>query len=238
MTARTVAAAVHPAGPGAVPDAQAPATVLYLVRHGETAWNRTGRLQGSRDLPLNEVGRRQAAALAERFRSRSISAVFSSPLRRARETAGAILAGRDASLRIVPDLAEMRCGAWEGLDAAERERRYPHAVRAWRERPWQAGIPGAEPLEDVRLRAGRALGAILRESIGTSVVLSGHGFLNRVILLSLLGRPREAFWDLKQPNASCHVLCWEGTIPHGDPLSPASPLPRMDEVLVGEAAGA
>ncbi|HEX6910165.1 MAG TPA: histidine phosphatase family protein, partial [Longimicrobium sp.] len=127
MTARIAAAARHApgardgAGQGA--DVEAPATVLYLVRHGETAWNRTGRLQGSRDLPLNEAGRRQAAALAEHFRARSISAAYSSPLRRARETAGAILAGRDVPVQVLPDLAEMRCGAWEGLDAAERERR-------------------------------------------------------------------------------------------------------------------
>lgn len=245
MASRAPTAVIHPvgepnggAGQVVAPEVEAPATVLYLLRHGETAWNRTGRLQGSRDLPLNEVGRRQVSALAELFRSRSISAAFSSPLRRARETAERVLAGRDVPLRILPELAEMRCGAWEGLDAAERERRYPQIVKAWRENPWHAAIPGAEPLEQVYLRVGRALGAILQESIGRSVVLSGHGFLNRVILLSLLGRPRDAFWELKQPNASCHVLRWDGAIPHRDPLSFAAPPPRMSEVLVGECADA
>ena len=212
------------------------ATVLYLVRHGETEWNRTRRLQGSRDVALNDTGRRQAVALAELLRSRSISAAFSSPLRRARETAELILTGRDVPLRIVPELAEMDCGAWEGLDATERERGYPQAVQAWKQNPWQAAIPGAESLEQLHSRARGALEAILRESIGESVLLSGHGFFNRVILLSLLRLPRAAFWELEQPNASCHVLRWDGTLPHPDPLSAASPTPHMSEVLVGRCA--
>lgn len=225
-------------GAGVAPDVEAPATELYLVRHGETAWNRAGRLQGSRDLPLNERGRRQAGALAERFRSRGIRAVYCSPLLRARETAALILAGRDVPLHILPDLAEMRCGAWEGLDVAERERRYPEVAREWRENPWRAAIPDAEPLEQVHRRVGRALAAILRESAGKRVVVSGHGFLNRVILLSLLGRPRDSFWELEQANASCHVLRWDGAIPHPDPSSSTFPPPRVSEVLVGECAQA
>jgi broad specificity phosphatase PhoE len=212
--------------------------VLYLDRHGETEWNRAGRLQGSRDLPLNEAGRRQVAALAELFRSRSISAAFSSPLRRARETAELILAGRGVPLQILPDLAEMRCGAWEGLDAAQREHRYPQVVKEWSQDPWRAAIPGAEPLEEVYLRARRVLGAILQEHVGQSVILSGHGFLNRVILISLLGRPRDAFWELKQPNASCHVLRWDGAIPHRDLASSTFPPPDMSEILVGRRADA
>lgn len=223
-------------GAGVAPEVEAQATELYLVRHGETAWNRAGRLQGSRDLPLNEVGRRQAEALAELLRPRTISAVFCSPLRRARQTAERILAGRDVPLQILPELAEMRCGAWEGLDAAERERRYPRVFEEWREDPWRAAIPDGEPLEQLHDRAGRALGAILRESAGKRVVVSGHGFLNRVILLSLLGRPRDSFWELKQANASCHVLRWDAAIP--DPSSPTFPPPRVSEVLAGEYADA
>jgi probable phosphoglycerate mutase len=132
----------------------------------------------------------------------------------------------------------MHCGAWEGLDVAERERRYPEEMKLWKQDPWRTAIPGAESLEQVHLRAGRVLQRVLREHAGQSVMLSGHGFFNRVTLLSLLGLPRNAFWDLKQPNASCHVLRWEGTLPRPDPVTLVSPLPHRGELLVGQPADA
>jgi len=97
-------------------------TTLLLVRHGETDWNAEGRLQGHTDRPLNDHGRRQAAALAERLAGEAIDAVYSSDLARARETAG-ILAER-LGLPVVddPDLRERNWGNWEGLTGTERDR--------------------------------------------------------------------------------------------------------------------
>ncbi|MDX6472399.1 MAG: 2,3-bisphosphoglycerate-dependent phosphoglycerate mutase [Gaiellaceae bacterium] len=97
-------------------------TTLLLVRHGETDWNAEGRLQGHTDRPLNDHGRRQAAALAERLADDEIDAVYASDLARARETAE-ILAGR-LGLPVVtdPDLRERNWGNWEGLTGTERDR--------------------------------------------------------------------------------------------------------------------
>jgi probable phosphoglycerate mutase len=97
-------------------------TTLLLVRHGETDWNAEGRLQGHTDRPLNDHGRRQAAALAERLADDDIDAVYASDLARARETAE-ILAER-LGLPVVtdPDLRERNWGNWEGLTGTERDR--------------------------------------------------------------------------------------------------------------------
>ena len=98
-------------------------TTLLLVRHGETDWNAEGRLQGHTDRPLNDYGRRQAAALADRLvADDTIDAVYASDLARARETAE-ILAGR-LGLPVVtdPDLRERNWGNWEGLTGSERDR--------------------------------------------------------------------------------------------------------------------
>jgi broad specificity phosphatase PhoE len=97
-------------------------TTLLLVRHGETDWNAEGRLQGHTDQPLNDYGRRQARALADRLAGNDIAAIYTSDLSRARETAE-ILAERLA-LPVVtdPDLRERNWGNWEGLTGTERDR--------------------------------------------------------------------------------------------------------------------
>jgi broad specificity phosphatase PhoE len=97
-------------------------TTLLLVRHGETDWNAEGRLQGHTDRPLNDFGRRQAGALADRLAGDGITAVYTSDLSRARETAE-IVAGRLGLPVVVdPDLRERNWGNWEGLTGSERDR--------------------------------------------------------------------------------------------------------------------
>ena len=95
---------------------------LLLIRHGETDWNAEGRLQGHTDRPLNDFGRRQANALADRLAGDGITAVYTSDLSRARETAE-IVAGRLGLPVVVdPDLRERNWGNWEGLTGSERDR--------------------------------------------------------------------------------------------------------------------
>jgi len=94
---------------------------LLLVRHGESVWNEEERIQGQQDIPLSENGRRQAVALGERLRDVRIDACFSSPLKRATETAELILKASGNSLPIVtlPELMERNFGEWEGKCVAE-----------------------------------------------------------------------------------------------------------------------
>jgi broad specificity phosphatase PhoE len=95
-------------------------TELLLVRHGETDWNAEGKLQGHTDRPLNDYGRRQAQALADRLAGQEIEAVYASDLSRARETAEIL--GEKLGLAVVvdPDLREKNWGNWEGLTSEER----------------------------------------------------------------------------------------------------------------------
>jgi broad specificity phosphatase PhoE len=97
-------------------------TTLLLVRHGETDWNAEGRLQGHTDRPLNELGRRQAKALAARMADDGIRAVYASDLSRARETAEIVGERLGLTVVIDPDLREKNWGSWEGLTGTERER--------------------------------------------------------------------------------------------------------------------
>ncbi|HZS24730.1 MAG TPA: histidine phosphatase family protein [Gaiellaceae bacterium] len=95
-------------------------TTLLLVRHGETDWNAEGKLQGHTDRPLNDFGRRQAKALADRLAGEEIHAVYASDLARARETAEILGARLGLEVVIDPDLREKNWGNWEGLTSEER----------------------------------------------------------------------------------------------------------------------
>lgn len=178
-------------------------TTLYLVRHGETDWNRLGLLQGTTDVPLNAAGREQARALAEALREEEMDAAYSSPLSRALQTAEAVLEGRGVEIRVLPELRELCYGLWQGRGSQPRGRCNPGLERRWREDPWSVRFPGGETLPEVRERAAAALRRIRTAHPGERVLVSGHGHLNRVLLIEALGWPESRFWEIEQGNACC-----------------------------------
>jgi broad specificity phosphatase PhoE len=163
-------------------------TVLYLARHGETEWNARGKLQGRTDIPLNEVGRSQARALAGRFHGKQILSVTTSDLSRASET-GVIVAdalGVDAR-HVDPDLRERSFGIFEGLTRDECAERYPAEWREWVERTITPA--GAESRDVAVERMTKALMRVVsRGSGGLSLVVS-HGGAMRLFLTHWLGMP-------------------------------------------------
>lgn len=183
---------------------------VYLVRHGQTSWNRLGLAQGTTDVPLDEVGHEQGVQLAERLRAVRFDAAYSSPLARARDTAGYVLASPGAyggpALALLDDLGELCYGEWQGLDAATRLTRDAVLEQQWRSDPWAVRFPGGESLGDVDARASRVIDHLVTAHAGGTVLVSAHGHFNRVFLLRALGWPRERFWHIEQPNAGCTVL--------------------------------
>src|SRR5262245_34226909 len=121
-------------------------TRFLLVRHGETDWNATGRIQGHSDTPLNAVGREQARRVALRLAREPVRAVYSSDLARAFETATII--GQPLGLTVVTSarLRERQYGAWEGLTAAEIQTRYPEQFAQWRARSTDFAPPRGETI--------------------------------------------------------------------------------------------
>lgn len=189
--------------------ARAPArasTRVYLVRHGETEWNRRGLLQGTANVPLSAQGLAQAAQLAAELRGVHFDAAYSSPLDRARTTAALVCAGRALAVALLDDLREISYGRWQGLDAAARDADDAALHRQWHQAPWAVTFPGGESLADVAVRARRAMAHVAGVHPAQTVLVSGHGHLNRVLLLAARGWPRERFWTLEQPNACCTVV--------------------------------
>ena len=180
---------------------------LLLARHGQSVSNAVRRFQGVQDVPLSELGRRQAEALAGAFGQRRIAAVYSSPLQRARHTAELVAAAVQAPLRSVDDLRELSLGEWEGCTVEEVEARPGNPYACWVRDPVGSLPPGGEPLADVQGRVVRALADIERaHPNGDDVLVVCHGGVISAYLAHCLGLPLSSIWRLTVSNCSITEL--------------------------------
>ena len=151
-------------------------TRILAIRHGETAWNRETRIQGSTDIGLNDSGLAQARCVAQALCEDTVHAVYSSDLRRARQTAEAICASTGAPLTLDAGLRERRFGVFEGLTWAEIAERFPSESLRWRQRDLSfAAKGGGEALPEFYARCIGAVRQIADAHPGQTVVIVAHG---------------------------------------------------------------
>ena len=170
-------------------------TRLLLVRHGLTDWNAAQRFQGQRDIPLNETGQRQAAALGERLAGEPLQAIYASDLQRAQATALAIAARHSCPFVAEPRLREISFGAWEGLTYAEITARDPAGLAAWEEDILENAPPGGETLNQLAGRVQTVMDELLRAHAGETLLLVAHGGPLQVLLCLAMGLPPEKYWQ-------------------------------------------
>ena len=179
---------------------------LYLLRHGETAWNLERRMQGSKDSTLTPRGRAQAAAMgralaAELARAPGPTVFLRSPLGRTCETASIIgheLGLDEAEWRDDPRLAELRYGDWEGSTWKEIEAHHPEALAIWRGDPEGFCPPGGETHFELRRRSAAVLAEIIASGARTVVV--SHGVSGAVLRGLHLGLDARAMFVLEKPQ--------------------------------------
>ncbi|MDY6917476.1 MAG: histidine phosphatase family protein [Chloroflexota bacterium] len=175
---------------------------FILVRHGQTGWNREERFRGRVDIDLDEMGMRQAEAVAERLAGCDATAVYSSPLKRAVSTAGAI--GRRLGLEVTPleSIVDMDFGEWEGRSVAEVREREAGQFRVWALNPESFRVPGGETLDEVRVRVAAAVDELAAEHQDDAVVLVSHRVVCKVLLCHLLGLDMSHFWQIAQDTTA------------------------------------
>jgi probable phosphoglycerate mutase len=185
---------------------------IYLVRHGETEWNRVRRFQGRSDLPLNQEGKKQVRALALALQNIPLLAIYTSPLLRALETARSIKVFHPSTpLFEEESLMEMDLGEFDGMNVQDWAEQYPDFRKAWNENPASVKMPGGESLKDVQDRAKETLKRITRiyPSDSTICIIS-HNFVNLTLLCDLLKIPLNRFRELRQENAAFNVIRKKG----------------------------
>ncbi len=173
--------------------------IVYLARHGETAWSVSGQHTGLTDLPLTEHGQRNAVRLGERLKGLSIAKVFTSPLQRASLTCK--LAGFGDVAEVDPDLVEWNYGQYEGLTTKQILAQRP----GWQ--LFRDGSPGGESPEQIATRADRVVNRV--RAIGGDVLLFSSGHFLRVLAARWLGLPCLGGQYFLLSTASLSALSYE-----------------------------
>lgn len=181
---------------------------VILVRHGETDSNKASLALGRDDIELNETGRWQAQRVAETLQSQPIAAVYSSPLRRALETARAIAERHQLAVQIDEGLIEMDIGEMEGLTFQQVRERYPQFLQLWLggRAAYEPMPGGGERLLDVQERAWRSLESICAARPQDMVAVVTHNFVLLTILCRVLGLELADFRRLRHNIAAVSVL--------------------------------
>jgi broad specificity phosphatase PhoE len=181
---------------------------LLLVPHAPTDWNAAERFQGWSDMALSAIGKRQAALVAQRLQTERIDGCHSSDLRRAVDTAAAIVKQRSLPITTDPRLREMHFGAWEGLTYPEMCRADCQLTLAWERDPMQIAPPGGETLAQVAERIAAYRDAVTEGGRPRSrtVLVVGHRGSLRVLLCLELGLPPTAWWQFRLEPASVSEL--------------------------------
>ena len=170
---------------------------LILARHGETVWNVEKIFRGRADVDLDEVGIKQAELLGRYLTSWKLEAIYSSPIKRALDTANIVAGYQKVGVHIAEGLTDFDYGEWQSLPEQEVKRLYPALLHEWHNNPHKVKMPGGESLEDVGRRAIEVVNYVLSKYQG-SVVLVSHRVVNKVLICSLLGLDNSHFWNINQ----------------------------------------
>jgi broad specificity phosphatase PhoE len=179
---------------------------IYLVRHGQTDWNKEKVFRGLADRPLSDAGRAEALAVGEALKDEPVDFIYASPLKRARQTVEPLARWKRKRIRPAPGLIDIDYGEWSGLAEAAAQKAYPKLYKAWRQRPETVTFPHGESLARVARRALVQLKELAALHPGQTVVVASHRVVCKVIALKLLGLPLRKFWDVKQDIACLNLF--------------------------------
>jgi broad specificity phosphatase PhoE len=181
-------------------------TFVYLVRHGQTAWNKSEIFRGRADVPLNEIGLKEAELAAEYFRGKKVDAVYASPISRAIQTAEKIAGVLGLKVLLHPGITDMSFGDWEGRPINEVESNDADRFRLWQEGPHLLKVPGGETLEEVRTRSMAALEEVIQTHAHGTVIMVSHRVVTKVLICAILGLDNSHFWQIDQDATAINLV--------------------------------
>ena len=181
-------------------------TSIYLIRHGQTAWNKEEIFRGKTDIPLDETGLRQATVAAKYFEGVRCQAIYSSPLQRAWQTAQKIAETLGLEVTPLPGITDMSFGTWEGQALKDVQRDDHERYEQWKKAPHKVKLPNGETLDEVRDRAMTALGEVIKKHGDETVILVSHRVINKVLLCAILGLDNSHFWQVSQDPTAINLI--------------------------------
>ena len=212
---------------------------LLLARHGQTDWNVAQRFQGQSDVPLNEIGRQQADALADRLSTQPIDIVYCSDLQRALETANIIVRGSGCpsartsqpNLHLDSRLREMNFGEWEGLTYREIKQTDPAALAAWKSDISTTAAPNGETLNQLTARVQSVLNDLHAQHADKTILIVAHGGVLQTLLCLALNLNPTMYWQFHLSPASLSEIAF---YPPGAIVNFMNDTSHLSPLLLGE----
>lgn len=179
---------------------------IYVTRHGETQWNREGRLQGWKNSNLTQNGIENAKKLGESLKDIDFDCIYCSPLGRAVDTANYIRGDKDTKIITVDELREMNFGSWEGMEHARVEELYTtQSFNLWNKPHLYEPIDG-ESFQELFDRVNKALNDIIKNSTAENVLLVSHAVVIKAIYATVKGHSLEHLWDPPYMKDTCLTI--------------------------------
>lgn len=179
---------------------------LYIIRHGQTTWNVGGRMQGSKNSNLTDIGKLNATKLGESLKDTNIDYIYTSPLTRAYDTAMLIKGDRDIPIEIHKNLKEMSFGIWEGMYSEDVIRDYKEEHYNFWNVPHEYTPNGGESFEELIKRVENTLNYILSQNKGENILISTHTIVIKAIYAILKNYEIEDFWNPPYIKNTCLTI--------------------------------
>lgn len=210
---------------------------LFLVRHGESEWNRIHRYQGQLDTNLTELGLQQAELLGTRLSSETVDCIYTSPLQRCSLTARAI-AAHHPQAPLIEDRAiiEIDHGEWQGLSAEEVNSRYGAGLAEWRRFPTRSQMPGGESFSNVLKRSLDFRDRLLAERGDQAIAVSTHDVIVKILIADALGMAMDRINRIWIGNASISIVDYGSDLPYLAALSESCHLGNIASTPAGQKA--
>jgi broad specificity phosphatase PhoE len=175
---------------------------IYILRHGETDWNRKKLFRGRSDIELSQRGRDQARAAAETFRRKQISSMYTSPVLRSVETAEIVSEIIGIPFTEAPELSDPDCGTWTGMNLEKVRISYPQEHGLMENHPSQLRFPGGESVFEVYERVSRFILQDLWDHEDGDILLVTHNFIFQVFSMAVLGCHLDNLYNLEMDNGA------------------------------------
>ncbi len=181
-------------------------SLIYLIRHGQTDWNREKIFRGLADRPLSEHGKREAQAVARFLAKERIQFIYASPLKRAIETAEPLARDKGRNVEVLKGVIDLDFGEWSGMPMKEVRDRYPEIFENFMKRPEKAVFPAGETLDQAQQRAMAAIREVAERHPEETIAVVTHRVICKVVLLGILGLGVSQFWKISQDTACINLF--------------------------------
>jgi broad specificity phosphatase PhoE len=182
--------------------------IIFLIRHGNTEFNKKNIFRGHYDVPLDEIGIKQAEKTGKFLKEIDFDIIYSSPLSRAYKTAEIIKEYQSKDVKVIKEegFTDLNFGDWEGKGYEEVKSLYPEIFNLWLSSPYKAAIPNGEMMLDAQRRSWKTLKKIVTSSPDSVITIVTHRIITKLLISKMLDIGKSGFWKINQDPCCINIF--------------------------------